>query len=76
MGSIKQYELIKLNKKNYDIWFYKIKAAFRAEKIEGLITGSTKESLSLDQTTWSSQNGLGISIITSALNEDDIIYCC
>lgn len=68
--SITKYQIIKLKKDNFNIWFYSISNVFQAEKIDHLLNASQDDSIT--NTNVASQEGLGKSIIQQSLEPSDL----
>lgn len=59
MSSTMKYQLFKLNKSNFNVWFYQIKNVFQAESIEFLLDDSQPPinlTINLNQTSSSNSN--------------------
>lgn len=66
----KKYELKKLNKDNYDIWFFSLKNAIMGEKLVYLLDSSDKDSDVIQQ-DWDRDTGRGISILIPTFSDND-----
>ena len=73
MTSISRYQLFKLSKSNFTIWEYQIKNVFAAEKMSHLLTSKDDSQLTgAEKDNWSSNQGLGRTIIAQSLEQADL----